>query len=559
LAIGSLFVQAICELELPKLMAKIVNIGIQQNRNDYIVDMGLIMIAIALIGAVAAVLVSLFSSRIAAGFGRDLRRCVFARIQGFSNAEFDQFSAAGLITRCTNDIGQIQMMLQMGIRFLCYAPIMGIGGIIMAVLHSVSLSWIIVLAVIILSGMVAVVASMVTPRFTLIQNLTDKLNLVSREGLSGMMVVRAFNAQEHEKQRFDGVNKELADANRFVNRVLNTMWPCMTLIMSGVSVLIVWFGAKQIAGLSMQAGDIIAYIQYALLVIFAFMMISIMFVWIPRAVVSGRRIVEVLETEYVVTDPASPKSFDGTKKAALEFRNVKFRYAGVKENALRDVSLTVLPGRTTAIIGPTGSGKSTLVNLILRFYDASEGQVLVDGLDVREVSQHELRARIGYVPQKAELLSGTVWSNLRYGSPGAASGELEAAAAAAQAMEFIAEMPEKFDAPVAQGGSNVSGGQKQRLSIARALVKRPEIYIFDDSFSALDFKTDLLLRRALKEYTRESAVIIVSQRVSAIMNADEIIVLENGAVAGRGVHSSLMQDCPQYAEIVSSQLPKESS
>jgi ATP-binding cassette subfamily B protein len=556
-AIAFLFAQAFCDLELPNLMSNIVNIGIQQNRNDYIVSTGMVMLTLAILSGVCTVLVGLFSARAAAGFARDLRKGVFTKIERFSSAEFDKFSTASLITRCTNDVTQIQGMIQMGIRFVCYAPIMGVGGIIMAVTHSVSLSWIIALAVIILIGMVAVLMSIATPRFAVIQKLVDKLNLVSREGLSGMMVIRAFSTQDYEKKRFDGVNDELTRINRFVNRVMSTMWPVMNLINNCITVLIVWFGAKQIAASSMQVGDMMAYIQYAMQVIFSFLMISMMFTWIPRAVVSIKRIAEVLETDYSITDPAHPKPFDAARKGTLEFKNVSFRYSGAKEDALRGISFTVPSGKTTAIIGPTGSGKSTLINLALRFYDSSQGQVFVDGQDVRDVSQYDLRARIGYVPQKAVLLSGTIGSNLKYGKPDASEAEVETAASVAQALDFIREKSEKFDDPIAQGGSNVSGGQKQRLSIARALIKQPEIFIFDDSFSALDFKTDTMLRRALKEHARESTVIIVAQRVSTIMNADQIIVLEKGAVVGRGTHRELMKSCPEYAEIVSSQLSME--
>ncbi|MEL7608905.1 MAG: ABC transporter ATP-binding protein [Bacillota bacterium] len=523
----------------------------------YIIKIGLQMLAIALVGGAATVLVSFFSSKIAAGVAKNLRRDVFAKVEGFSSAEFDKFSTASLITRCTNDVTQIQMLLMIGIRMICYAPILGIGGIGMAIRKSPSMSWIIAVACVVLAGLMLVVMSITLPKFKLVQKLIDRLNLVSRENLSGMMVIRAFGAQAHEKKRFDGANRDLTGTQLFINRVMVFMMPMMMLIMNGITLVIVWVGAHQILDATMQVGDMMAFMQYAMQIIMSFLMISMMFIFVPRAAISAVRIAEVLSTEYSVVDPEKPKSFDAGKKGLVEFRGVSFRYPGAEEDALSDISFVAPPGKMTAIIGPTGSGKSTIASLMLRFSDATRGGVLVDGADVREVAQKDLRARIGYVPQKGILLSGTVASNLRYGNRDATDGEVETFAAVAQAMEFIREKPEGLEAPIAQGGTNVSGGQKQRLSIARALAKRPEIFIFDDSFSALDFKTDIALRRALKEYTGESTVIVVAQRVGTIMNAEQILVLDDGRIVGRGTHRELLKSCPLYYEIASSQLSEE--
>lgn len=523
----------------------------------YIVSVGLKMLAIALAGGIATVLVSLISSRIAAGTARNLRRDVFCRVESFSNNEFDKFSTASLITRCTNDIAQIQMLLTTGIRLVCYAPIMAIGGIIMMLRKSTSMAWVIAAACALLIGIILVVVSIVTPRFKLIQKLVDKLNLVSRENLTGLMVIRAFAAQEHEKARFEGVNEELTKNTLFVNRMMVLLMPLMMLVMNGTTLLVVWVGAHQIADSAMQVGDLMAFIQYAMQIIMSFLMISMMFIFLPRASVSAERIAEVLDTHSSVRDPEKPKAFDPAKRGVVEFKNVSFRYSDAEENALTDITFTALPGQTTAIIGPTGSGKSTLASLLLRFFDATEGQILVDGADVRDVSQFALREKIGYVPQKGVLLSGTIGSNLRYGRKDAADAELAEAAAVAQAAEFIDAKEERFEADIAQGGTNVSGGQKQRLSIARALVKKPEILLFDDSFSALDFRTDAALRKALRAHTGDSAVLVIAQRINTIMNAEQIIVLEDGKIVGRGTHRELLKSCPEYYEIASSQLSRE--
>jgi len=526
-------------------------------QNSYIVSIGLKMLAIALLGGIATVLVSLISSRIAAGTARDLRKAVFGKIESFTNNEFDRFSTASLITRCTNDITQIQMVLMIGIRLICYAPIMAVGGAIMALQKSASMGWIIALACVVLVGLIMVIMSVATPRFKLIQKLVDKMNLVSRENLSGLMVVRAFATQEHEKERFEDVNQDLTKNSLFVNRVMVFMMPFMTLVMNGVTLLVVWVGAHQIADSSMQVGDMMAFIQYAMQIIMAFLMISIMFIFVPRAAVSADRIAEVLTTDPSVVDPKSPKAFDQTRKGYVEFRNVSFRYNDAEEDALSDITFTAKPGETTAIIGSTGSGKSTITSLLLRFYDATKGRVLVDGTDVRDVSQKDLRDKIGYVPQKGVLLSGTIASNLRYGRRDAPDEDVRTAALVAQAMDFIDEKPDGFNSEIAQGGANVSGGQKQRLSIARALVKKPEIFVFDDSFSALDFRTDAALRKALKEHTGDSTIIVIAQRVNTIMSADRIIVLEKGRIVGMGTHRELLKNCSEYYEIASSQLSQE--
>ena len=523
----------------------------------YILRIGLFMLGIALLGGLASVLVSLLSSRIAAGVARNLRKDVFSKIEHFSNAEFDRFSTASLITRCTNDITQIQQLLTMGIRMIAYAPIMGIGGVIMALDKSVSMSWIIAVASIVLIGFIMIVMSIALPKFKLIQKLVDRLNLVSRENLTGLMVIRAFGTEEYEKQRFGEANSDLTRTNLFVNRIMSFMMPVMMLIMNGVTLLILWVGAHQIADSAMQVGDMMAFMQYAMQIIMAFLMISMMFIFVPRAAVSAARISEVLETPLTVVDPVAPVEFDPAQTGLVEFRNVHFRYHNAEEDALCDITFTARPGETTALIGSTGSGKSTIANLLLRFYDVTQGQILVSGVDIRSVRQTDLRARIGYVPQKGALLTGTIASNLKYGRPDAPDEVIETAARVAQATEFIADKPEGFAAEIAQDGVNVSGGQRQRLSIARALVKAPDILIFDDSFSALDFKTDRALRQALKDHAAGSTVIVVAQRVSTILTAEQIIVLDEGRIVGAGTHRELLKTCPQYQEIASSQLSQE--
>jgi ATP-binding cassette subfamily B protein len=526
-------------------------------QSGYILRIGVIMLLIALAGGIATVLVNYISTKIASGMARRLRRDIFEKVESFSQGEFDKFSTASLITRCTNDVMSMQMLIMMGIRMICYAPIMGIGGIIMAVSKSPSMSWIIAAAVVLILGFIAIVVAIAMPKFKIIQKLVDKLNLVSRESLSGLMVIRAFGAQNHEKARFNEANRELTDTNLFINRVIAFMMPFMTLVMSGISLVVIWVGAHGIASSAMQVGDMMAFIQYMMQIMMSFMMIAMMFIIVPRAMVSGERIGEVLGVELSIRDPLSPKPFNDAKKGVVEFRNVHFRYNDAEEDAVSAISFTAKPGETTAIIGSTGSGKSTIVSLLLRFFDVSRGEVIVGGVDVRQVRQAGLRAKIGYVPQQGVLLSGTIASNLRYGKEDATDEEIETAASVAQAMEFIGEKPDRFNSEIAQGGSNVSGGQKQRLSIARALAKDPEILVFDDSFSALDFKTDAALRRALKQHAKDATIIVIAQRVGTIMNADHIIVMENGKIAGAGAHAQLLKSCPEYYEIASSQLSKE--
>lgn len=536
---------------------KALGMNTDKLQSNYIVRIGVYMLLISLVSAACVVAVGFFASRTAAGLSRNLRKMVFEKVERFSNTEMDKFSTSSLITRTTNDITQIQMLIVIMIRMVIYAPILGIGGVIRAISKSTSMSWIIGLAVALLLCLIIVVFTVALPKFKAIQKLIDKLNLVTRESLAGMMVIRAFNTQKFEEQRFDKANKDLTSTNLFVNRVMVILFPIMMLIMNGTTLLIVWVGAHKISESSMQVGDMMAFMQYGMQIIFAFLMMSFMFIMIPRASVAAQRIDEVLKTEIVINDPKKPKSFDKQAKGVVEFKNVSFRYPGAEEDMLKDISFKALPGQTTAIIGSTGAGKTTLVNLIPRFYDITSGQVLVDGVDVREVTQHDLRAKVGYVPQKGILFSGTIESNLKYANENAVQEELKNAADIAQATEFISEMPEGFETEISQGGTNVSGGQKQRLSIARALMKKPQIYIFDDSFSALDFKTDSTLRKALKENTGSSTMIIVAQRISTIKNAEQILVLDEGRIVGKGTHKELMEDCPTYQEIALSQLSKE--
>lgn len=526
-------------------------------QSRYIMIAGVKMLLLSLLGAVCTVIVGLLASRTAAGVARNLRKNIFTKVESFSNAEFDKFSTASLITRTTNDITQIQMVIVLAIRMLIYAPIMGVGGIFKAMTKSSSMSWIIALAVIILVGLIGSVFAIALPKFKAIQKLIDRLNLVTRENLSGMMVIRAFNTQSFEENRFDKANRDLTDTNLFVNRVMIVLFPAMMFIMNGVTLLIVWVGAQQIADSNMMVGDMMAFMQYAMQILFSFLMMSFMFIMIPRASVSAQRIDEVLEMKPSILDPKEPKHFEKDVKGTIEFNNVSFRYPGAEEDVLKNISFKAMPGQTTAFIGSTGSGKSTLINLLPRFYDVTKGEILIDGVDIRTVTQHELRDQIGYVPQKGSLFKGTIQSNLKYADKNATEEEIRSAAEIAQAMEFIDEKSEGFESEISQGGTNVSGGQKQRLSIARALVKKPKIYIFDDSFSALDFKTDAALRKALKNQTASSTLLIVAQRISTIKNAEQIIVLDEGRVVGIGTHSELMENCTTYQEIALSQLSKE--
>jgi ATP-binding cassette, subfamily B, multidrug efflux pump len=534
-------------------------IGMDLNRlqTTYILEVGALMLVVTLISAAATIGLGYFASKSAAGVARDLRKAVFGKVESFSNTEFDRFSTASLITRNTNDVTQIQMFLLMMLRMVLYAPIVAIGGIYHAIGLAPSMSWIIALGVGILIVMVSVMLYLAVPKFTIIQKLTDRLNLVTRENLSGMMVIRAFNTQPFEENRFDRANLDLTSNNLFVNRLMAFLFPAMMFLMNGISILIIWVGAKQVAAASIQVGDMLAFMQYAMQIVFSFLMMTFMFILVPRAMVSGRRISEVLDTETVIVDQPQVKSFPEPFRGEVEFRNVSFRYPDAEEDVLCSVSFKALPGQTTAIIGSTGSGKSTVVNLIPRFYDVSGGNILIDGLDIREVSQQDLREHIGYIPQKANLFSGTIGSNLRFADENAPEERVEEAMHVSQAAEFIKSDPDGLDAEVSQGGMNLSGGQKQRMSIARALVKRAPIYIFDDSFSALDFRTDAALRRALKENTADSCLLIVTQRVSTIKNAEKIVVLDDGQVAGIGTHTELMNSCETYREIALSQLSVE--
>jgi ATP-binding cassette, subfamily B, multidrug efflux pump len=534
-----------------------LGVNIDRIQSSFILRTGVYMLLVSLVGAAATIAVGFLAARTAAGLSRNLRRDVFTKIESFSNAEFDKFSTASLITRTTNDITQIQMVLVMGVRMLIYAPIMGIGGIIKAVDKSASMSWIIALAVVILLSLIGSVFVVAMPKFKLIQKLVDRLNLVTRENLSGMMVIRAFNTQSFEEKRFDKANQDLTDNNLFVNRVMVIVMPAIMFIMNGATLLVVWVGAHHIEKSAMQVGDMMAFMQYAMQIIFAFLMMSFMLIMVPRASVSAGRVSEVLEVEPTILDPVQPKHFTGKGHGIIEFRNVSFRYPGAEEDMLKDINFKALPGQTTAFIGSTGSGKTTLVNLIPRFYDVTQGSIIIDGVDIREVTQQELRHQIGYIPQKGSLFKGTIKSNLKYADENASEHDMVKVVEVAQAMEFIEEKEEGFDSQISQGGTNVSGGQKQRLSIARALVKKPKVYIFDDSFSALDFKTDAALRRALKNHTASSTVLIVAQRVSTIKNAEQIIVLDEGRIVGVGTHNELLSSCETYQEITLSQFSKE--
>lgn len=542
---------------MTKLFYKEVGIDMGQYQFNYIAKIGVYMLLITLAGGIFAILVSLIASKVAAGVAKDLRRDLFQKVESFSNREFDSFSTASLITRTTNDITQIQMFVVMAIRLICFAPIMGIGGMIMALQQGVSLSWIILLAIVLLIIVMVVICIVALPKFKSIQKMVDKLNLVTRESLTGMMVIRAFGTQKNEEERFDKANKDLTSVNLFVNRVMVILMPIITLIMNGVTLLIVWVGAHQIEAAQIQIGDMMAFMQYGMIIIMAFLMISMMFIMIPRASVSASRIAEVLESELSIKDSKNPKSLGENSKGEISFNNVSFKYGNAEDNVIENISFTAKPGQTTAFIGSTGSGKSTLVNLIPRFYDVTAGSITFDGIDIRDITQHELRSKIGFVPQKGVLFSGDIASNLRYGKRDASDSEIAEAAKVAQAEDFINSKLEKYESPIAQGGTNVSGGQKQRLCIARALAKKAPVYIFDDSFSALDFKTDAALRKALKKYTGDSTVLIVAQRISTIMDAEQIIVLDEGKMVGKGTHKELMQSCPTYREIASSQLNEE--
>ena len=536
---------------------KDLGMDMDQTQIHYLLKTGGQMAALALLGMVASIMVAFLASRVGASAGRDLRSGVFHKVVGFSNNEFNHFSTASLITRSTNDIQQIQMLIVMLLRMVLYAPILAIGGVLQVMKTNVSMSWIIGLAVIIIAFVVLLLFLVVMPKFKVLQNLVDKLNLVTREILTGLPVIRAFSTEKHEEERFDDANRTLTKTNLFVNRAMTFMMPVMMLVMNGVSVLIVWTGAHGISDGQMQVGDMMAFIQYTMQIIMGFLMLCMISIMLPRAAVAADRVEEVLKSETMIHDPKQEKHFLEDGKGVLTFDHVSFRYPGADEDVLEDITFTAKPGETTAIIGSTGSGKSTLVNLIPRFYDVTSGDITLDGVDIREVKQHELREKLGYVPQKGVLFSGDIASNIMFGNSHGSDDEMIEAAEIAQATEFIDTKPEKYKSPISQGGSNVSGGQKQRLSIARAIAKHPQVFIFDDSFSALDYKTDVTLRRALAEKTSGSTVLIVAQRISTILHAEQIIVLDEGKVAGKGTHAELLKNCPVYREIAESQLSRK--
>ncbi len=536
---------------------KDLGMDMDQTQIHYLLKTGGQMAALALLGMVASIMVAFLASIVGASAGRDLRSGVFHKVVGFSNNEFNHFSTASLITRSTNDIQQIQMLIVMLLRMVLYAPILAIGGVLQVMKTNVSMSWIIGLAVIIIAFVVLLLFLVVMPKFKVLQNLVDKLNLVTREVLTGLPVIRAFSTEKHEEERFDDANRTLTKTNLFVNRAMTFMMPVMMLVMNGVSVLIVWTGAHGISDGQMQVGDMMAFIQYTMQIIMGFLMLCMISIMLPRAAVAADRVEEVLKSETMIHDPKQEKHFPEDGKGVLTFDHVSFRYPGADEDVLEDITFTAKPSETTAIIGSTGSGKSTLVNLIPRFYDVTSGDIMLDGVDIREVKQQELREKLGYVPQKGVLFSGDIASNIMFGNSHGSDDEMIEAAEIAQATEFIDTKPEKYKSPISQGGSNVSGGQKQRLSIARAIAKHPQVFIFDDSFSALDYKTDVTLRRALAEKTSGSTVLIVAQRISTILHAEQIIVLDEGKVAGKGTHAELLKNCPVYREIAESQLSRK--
>ena len=532
------------------------NLGIDMDglQIRYLVTTGGKMAGLAFLGMAASVLVGFMASRVGAATGRDLRGRVFRKVVGFSNNEFDHFSTASLITRSTNDIQQIQLIIVMLLRIVLYAPILAIGGVIQVFQTNVSMSWIIGLAVVLIGLVILLLFLVAMPKFRIMQSLVDRVNLVMREILTGLPVIRAFSTQKHEEERFDRANRDLTRTNLFVNRAMTFMMPVMMLIMNGVSVLIMWNGAHGIDNGQMQVGDMMAFIQYTMQIIMGFLMLCMLSIMLPRAAVAADRVEEVLASRTAIKDPDRAEHFSENEKGVLRFDHVSFRYPGADENVLEDITFTAKPGETTAIIGSTGSGKSTLVNLVPRFYDVTAGSITLDGADIRNVSQHELREKLGYVPQKGVLFSGDIASNIMFGNPDGGEAEMVEAARIAQAEEFIEGKKDRYQSPIAQGGSNVSGGQKQRLSIARAIAKHPEVFIFDDSFSALDFKTDVTLRKALRQKTKESTVLIVAQRISTIMNAEQIIVLDDGRIAGTGTHRELLENCEVYRQIAASQL-----
>jgi ATP-binding cassette subfamily B protein len=540
-------------LALPDYMATIINKGIVPQDTGVIYQTGAWMVAIALGGGIAMVGVSYIATKIATGYVRRIRDELFIKIESFSQIEFNKFTTASLITRATNDTQQIQQVMVLLMRLALMAPIMGIGAVIKAYNLAPSMTWIMAVSVVALISVIAVLFGLALPKFQQLQKLVDKLNSVTREILTGLRVIRAFGREQYEERKFAATNTELKNVNLFVNRLMVLLQPVMMLVMNLASIAIVWVGAYKVSGGSLQIGDMIAFMQYAIQTIAGFLMLSFIFIFVPRAWVSVKRVAEVLTTEPRIVDPAQPARTT-MQGGLVEFNDVTFTYDGAEQPALEHISFTAKPGETTAFVGSTGSGKSTLISLIPRFYDVSSGSVAIDGIDVRHYTLESLRDKIGYVPQKGILFSGSITSNIAYGAPGASEKAVHHAAEVAQASEFITQLDKAYDYTIAQGGSNVSGGQKQRLAIARALAKKPEIYIFDDSFSALDFKTDSMLRKALVEETRNKTVLIVAQRISTIMDADKIVVLEDGAIVGQGKHSELLKNCKVYREIAESQL-----
>lgn len=530
-------------------------IDLDDYQHNYLVRAGIKMLVYACIGMIAAIIVGFMASKVGAKIAMNLRNKVFAKVVSFSNAQMDQFSTASLITRNTNDIQQIQMVLTILLRIVLYAPVLCVGGILKVINTDLSMAWIIVVGAIAIICVVAVLFCVAMPKFKLMQKLVDGVNLVAREILTGLPVIRVFSRDKYEQKRFDDANMKLYKTQLFTNRVMTFMMPVMTLVMNGITLLVIWFGSKGIDAGNIQVGDMMAFMTYSMMIVMSFLMITMISIMLPRAGVAADRVNEVLNTEITIKEPQQPKQISG--KGTVTFKNVSFKYSNADDNVLNNISFEAKPGQTTAIIGSTGSGKSTLINLIPRLYNVTDGQILIDGVDIREISKHDLRAKLGYVPQKGVLFSGTIASNIKYGKEDATDDEMKLAAQIAQSVEFIEKKEEGYDAPIAQGGSNVSGGQKQRLSIARAVAKKPDIFIFDDSFSALDFKTDKALRKALADNTGDSTVIIVAQRISTILHADQIIVLDDGKIAGIGTHSELLSNCDVYRQIAVSQLSQK--
>lgn len=534
-----------------------IGIDIQSKQTNYILRTGAVMLLLALLTVVTSLSVSFLAARSSAGIARDLRSAIFDKVGRFSTAEFNTFSTASLITRSTNDIAQVQQMMYILVRMALMAPLIAAGGIVRALSKSPNMWWLIALAVVLIVIIIAITFTIVVPKFKIVQSLVDRLNLVMRENLSGMLVVRAFNKESYEEKRFDKANKELTSTGLFIGRVMVAHFPLMNLVMTGLNVFIIYVGAREIAASTLRVGDMMAFMQYSMHIMFSFINLSLLFIMIPRSAVSAERIADVLETPIQIQDPAEPQNIPQPTQGKLEFRDVDFRYPGAEEDALHDISFTAEPGKTTAIIGSTGSGKSTLVQLIPRFFEVDKGAILLDGVDIRDLTQEDLRQQIGYVPQRALLFSGTVNTNLKVGKPDASEEEMRQALETAQAANFVFASPEGLETEIAQAGANLSGGQKQRLSIARALIRKPPVYIFDDSFSALDFKTDAALRRALKKTVKDSTIIVVTQRAATAKNSDQILVLDDGRLVGRGTHSELMEKCQTYREIAQSQLSQE--